>query len=258
MPAGWRSISAHDRLSRSVSSRHTARRAPASTTRSPSLTVSRWPTCLAILEANEANGEDKRDGSNDNHINIDGMRARPTTPRLVALRLPAPQNQLAFSSCALGTPLSVKPRRRSALRKRHNTPIARTNDTWLGERGHPRQAVSTISLIFRRPSAALRGASPASQPRWLDGLRKDGSFGVLVADSRGRWKMKEADRDFPKADSSPMCSPEDKGKRRSYCADACTRIDRFLTLPKMAEYKDWQQLLNTTESASRAAAFAGL
>ena len=30
---------------------------------------------------NEANGEDNRDGSSDNHSNNCGLRARPTTPR---------------------------------------------------------------------------------------------------------------------------------------------------------------------------------
>ena len=54
---------------------------------------------------NEANGEDNRDGSNDNHSNNCGLEGPTDDPAIVALRRQLRKNQLACLLLAQGVPL---------------------------------------------------------------------------------------------------------------------------------------------------------
>src|SRR6202020_2265993 len=54
---------------------------------------------------NEANGEDNRDGANDNHSNNCGHEGPTDDPEIVALRRQLRKNQLACLLLAQGPPL---------------------------------------------------------------------------------------------------------------------------------------------------------
>ena len=70
------------------------------------MTASRWPIFFSYNEKhNEANGEDNRDGSNDNHSNNCGHRRPTDDPAIIALRRQLRKNQLACLLLAQGVPL---------------------------------------------------------------------------------------------------------------------------------------------------------
>ena len=101
-----RSVAPHDRLIRPVHHDNRATRAGVN-----HITVHDGFTLADLFsyneKHNEANGEDNRDGSNDNHSNNCGHEGPTSDAAIVALRRQLRKNQLACLFLALGTPLML-------------------------------------------------------------------------------------------------------------------------------------------------------
>jgi isoamylase len=83
--------------------------------------------------------------------------------------------------------------------------------------------------------------------RWLDGRRPDGSYGVLwltpAADD-----MTEEDWKFPEGRFlAYVLAPTAQGGAPIFIVLNAAPEEIAFTLPKLPEYKNWQQLLDTTE-----------
>jgi glycogen operon protein len=103
---------------------------------------------------------------------------------------------------------------------------------------------------LRRRFAQLRSQ------RWLDGRRKDGSFGVLWLTPAAE-EMKEADWNFPEGRFlAYVLAPMEQGQAPIFIVLNAAPEEIAFTLPRMTEYKNWQQVLNTTEAVQTAAAVA--
>src|SRR2546425_765840 len=82
---------------------------------------------------NEANGEENRDGSNDNHSNNCGHEGPTDDPKIVALRRQLRKNQLACLLLAQGTPLLLAGDEVGNSQLGNNNAYCQDNETgWVG------------------------------------------------------------------------------------------------------------------------------
>jgi isoamylase len=103
---------------------------------------------------------------------------------------------------------------------------------------------------LRRRFAQLRGQ------RWLDGRRKDGSYGVLWLTPAAE-EMQEADWNFPEGRFlAYVLAPMEQGQPPIFIVLNAAPEEIAFRLPQMPDYKNWQQVLNTTEAAQPATGFA--
>src|SRR6185437_6014253 len=90
---------------------------------------------------NEANGEDNRDGSNDNHSNNCGHEGPTDDPAIIALRRQLRKNQIG----------------------------------WLGWQNLTREGEDMVDFVGHM-TALRRRFSQIRSHHWLDGHRADGSY----------------------------------------------------------------------------------
>ena len=165
---------------------------------------------------NEANGEDNRDGSNDNHSNNCGHEGPTDDAAILALRRQLRKNQLACLLLAQGMPLMLAGDEVGNSQNGNNNAYCQDNEIgwvdWdnLGKRGRRPHR-------FRRPPDR---AAPALRAAPLPALARRAARGRLlwraVADAGGRGDEGSRTGIFRTAASSPMCSGRwNKGRRRS-------------------------------------------
>ena len=177
---------------------------------------------------NEANGEDNRDGSNDNHSNNCGHEGPTSDAAIVALRRQLRKNQLACLFLALGTPADAGRRRGRQFAERQQQRLLPGQRDRLGELGQSRQA-GRRPHRFRRPHDR---AAPALRPAPQSALARWAAQGWLlwraVADARGRGnegsRLEFSGRPIPR-----LCARADGTRAGAdlYRAERRTRRDRF-------------------------------
>jgi len=92
--------------------------------------------------------------------------------------------------------------------------------------------------------------------RWLDGRRTDGSYGVLWLTPAAE-EMKEQDWNFPEGRFlAYVLGPSEHGQSPIFIVLNAAPEAIAFKLPKMPEYKAWQQLLNTADAKQTFAEFA--
>src|SRR5437899_2080911 len=92
--------------------------------------------------------------------------------------------------------------------------------------------------------------------RWLDGRRADGSYGVLWLTPAAE-EMKEQDWNFPEGRFlAYVLGPIEPGKPPIFIVLNAAPEAIAFKLPKLPEYKSWQQLLNTADVRETVAEFA--
>jgi isoamylase len=92
--------------------------------------------------------------------------------------------------------------------------------------------------------------------RWLSGRRKDGSYGVLWLTPAAE-EMQEADWNFPEGRFlAYVLGPMEQGQPPIFIVLNAAPEEIAFTLPKMPEYKNWHQVLNTTEAVLSPTALA--
>jgi len=83
--------------------------------------------------------------------------------------------------------------------------------------------------------------------RWLDGRRADGSYGVLWLTPAAE-EMKETDWKFPDGRFlAYLLSPMEQGPAPIFIVLNAAPEEIAFKLPKMQDYRSWQQVLNTNE-----------
>ena len=205
---------------------------------------------------NEANGEDNRDGSNDNHSNNCGHEGPTTDAAIVALRRQLRKNQLACLFLALGTPLMLAGDEVGNSQNGNNNAYCQDNETgwvnWdnLGKQGDDLTDFVSHMTALRRRFAQLRCQ------RWLSGRRKDGSYGVLWLTPAAK-EMQEGDWNFPEGRFlAYVLGPMEPGQPPIFIVLNAAPEEIAFKLPGMTEYKSWQQVLNTTEAVQSFTGYA--
>src|ERR1700676_2915204 len=83
--------------------------------------------------------------------------------------------------------------------------------------------------------------------RWLDGRRADGSYGVLWLTPAAN-DMTEEDWKFPEGGFlAYVLGPVEHGGSPIFIVLNAAPEEIAFTLPKLPEYRSWQQLLNTAD-----------
>src|SRR6266550_1222609 len=197
---------------------------------------------------NEANGEDNRDGSNDNHSNNCGHEGPTSDAAIVALRRQLRKNQLACLFLAQGTPLLLAGDEVGNSQNGNNNAYCQDNETgWVNWDNLGKQGDDLTDFIGHLTALRRRFAQLRSQ-RWLDGRRKDGSYGVLWLTPAAE-EMQEGDWNFPEGRFlAYVLGPMEPGQPPIFIVLNAAPEEIAFKLPEMPEYKNWQQVLNTTEA----------
>src|SRR4029077_15472370 len=97
---------------------------------------------------NEANGENNRDGANDNHSNNCGHEGPTDDPAISALRRQLRKNQIACLSLAQGVPLVLAGDEVDNTQNGNNNAYCQDNETgWIGWEGLSREGDDLSDFI---------------------------------------------------------------------------------------------------------------
>ena len=205
---------------------------------------------------NEANGEDNRDGSSDNHANNCGHEGPTDDAAILALRRQLRKNQLASLLLAQGVPLILAGDEVGNTQNGNNNAYCQDNEVgWVGWEGLGQKGEDLTDFIghltgLRRLFPQLRSQ------RWLDGRRADGSYGVLWLTPQAE-EMKETDWNFPEGRYlAYVLGPLRPGQAPILIVLNAAPEAIGFKLPTLPEYRSWQQVLNTTEDKQITPVFA--
>jgi isoamylase len=144
---------------------------------------------------NEANGEDNRDGSDDNLSTNCGIEGATNDPDIIALRRRLRRNQLACLFLAQGVPLLLAGDECANSQGGNNNAYCQDNETgWVdwSALGSEDDLTDFVGELVQ-----LRQRFPQLKPhRWLVGKKADGSYDVKWLTPKGT-EMQEADWNFP-------------------------------------------------------------
>ena len=145
---------------------------------------------------NEANGEENRDGSNDNQSTNCGVEGPTSDPNILQLRRQLRRNHLAVLLLAHGVPLILAGDEAGNSQNGNNNAYCHNNDIgWVKWSGLGREGEDMTGLVAQLTD--IRRRYPQLRPRhWVDGRRPDGSFGVLWLTPQAH-EMTEQDWKFP-------------------------------------------------------------
>jgi len=199
---------------------------------------------------NEANGEDNRDGADDNDSTNCGHEGPTDDAEIIALRRQLRRNQLACLMLAQGIPLLLAGDEVGNSQSGNNNAYCQDNDigwvSWpaLDDDDDMSGLVARLTTIRRRfPQLRAR--------RFLDGRRPDGSFGVLWLTPQAT-EMVEEDWNFPGARFiAYVLGPVEPGGEPIFVVLNAAPQPIEFSLPTLPQYSRWTSLLNTTLAPDR-------
>ena len=196
---------------------------------------------------NEANGEDNRDGSNDNHSNNCGHEGPTDDPSILALRRQLRKNQLACLLLAQGIPLILAGDEVGNSQGGNNNAYCQDNEVgWIDWAGLGNDTDDMTDFVGRLTAIRKQFAQIRSR-QWIVGKKADGSYGVLWLTPEGN-EMTDADWNFPEGRFlSYVLGPMEHGQQALYVVLNAAPESIEFKLPGMDEYKAWSVILNTTD-----------
>jgi glycogen operon protein len=196
---------------------------------------------------NEANGEDNRDGSSDNLSNNCGHEGPTDDPLIVAIRRQLRRNQLACLLLAQGLPLILAGDEVGNSQFGNNNAYCQDNEIgWVGWEGLGREGDDLTEFVGHMTELRRRFPQLRSH-RWLEGRRADGSYGVLWLTPVAE-EMNQTDWNFPESRFlAYVLAPTEQRRQPIFIVLNGAPEDIPFKLPKLPEYKAWEQLLNTAD-----------
>jgi glycogen operon protein len=194
---------------------------------------------------NEANGEENRDGSDDNQSTNCGVEGPSDDPEILECRRQLRRNLLASLLLAHGVPLVLAGDEVGNSQQGNNNAYCQDDEIgWVDWSGVGHEDEDMTALVAQLTE--LRRRFPQLRPRhWVDGRRADGSFGVLWLTPQAT-EMTEADWNFPEGRFvSYVLGPLEAGQPAIYIVLNAALDTIEFTLPALPEYKTWTALLNT-------------
>ncbi len=202
---------------------------------------------------NEANGEDNRDGSNDNNSNNCGHEGPTDDSHIVTLRRQLRKNQLACLLLAQGVPLLLAGDEVGNSQGGNNNAYCQDNE--IGWVEWPEQPDEDLSDYIGRLAEISRQFPQITSLRWVTGKQSDGSYGVLWLRPDAD-EMTEKDWSFPEGRFlSYVLGPVEPGKPALFIVLNAAPEAIALSLPKIDEYKTWSRVLDTTSDPLEEASF---
>jgi glycogen operon protein len=206
---------------------------------------------------NEANGEDNRDGSDDNQSNNWGVEGPTEDPKILQLRQEVRRNLLSCLMLAQGVPLLLAGDEVGNSQGGNNNTYCQDSEIgWVDWSGLEHEGADMTALVAQLTD--LRRRFPQLRARrWVEGRRPDGSFGVLWLTPKAT-EMTESDWNFPEGRFlSYALGPLSPGQAPLYIVfNAAPEAIEF-TLPSVRDGRRWKALLNTAAAADKQELAAG-
>ena len=194
---------------------------------------------------NEANGEDNRDGADDNYSTNCGVEGPSDDPKIIRIRQQLRRDLLSCLLLAHGVPLLLAGDEVGNSQGGNNNAYCQDNQIgWVDWSGLGREGEDMTELVAQL--ASLRRAFPQLRTRrWVDGRRPDGTFGVLWLTPQAT-EMTQTDWNFPEGRFlSYVLGPIKAGQPALYVVlNAAAQVIEF-TFPKLPEYTRWLPVLDT-------------
>ncbi|MBI1215989.1 MAG: glycogen debranching protein GlgX [Alphaproteobacteria bacterium] len=205
---------------------------------------------------NEANGEDNRDGSGDNHSMNHGHEGETKIPRIVAARERHKRNMLATLFLAQGTPMLLSGDEHGNSQKGNNNAYCQDNETsWLNWKditaeGRELTAFTKKLIAFRKAHSVL------TTPKYLHGNVKDAD-GVKDISWHNPEGREQNNGDWSKPHDKcmgmmlneraiePAAKNPKKGERLLAVFNAASNYVNF-KLPEAPGGGEWERVLDTT------------
>ncbi|MDO8878934.1 MAG: glycogen debranching protein GlgX [Pseudolabrys sp.] len=193
---------------------------------------------------NDANGEDNRDGSDDNTSINCGVEGPTDDEGILAFRRQLRRNQLACLMLAQGVPLMLAGDEVNNSQSGNNNTYCQDNETgwvdWsaLGSEDDLTAFVGELTGLRRR-------FPQIGQDRWLEGQRDDGSYGVKWLTPAGQ-EMSEDDWNFPDSRfvSYVLAAPEQNGAPLFVIINGADE-DLEIVFPEWPDATHWRNVLDT-------------
>jgi glycogen operon protein len=205
---------------------------------------------------NEANGEDNRDGSDDNNSTNCGVEGPTDNPEILSLRQQLRRNFVASLMLAQGIPLLLAGDEVGNSQSGNNNTYCQDSEIgWVDWSGLNRDGADITALIARL--AELRRNFPQLRPRhWVEGRRPDGSFGVLWL-TPAATEMTEQDWQFPEGRFlSYVLGPIEQGAPSLYIVLNAAPEAIAFTFPDLEHDRHWTPVLNTAAEINKDETFA--
>jgi glycogen operon protein len=200
---------------------------------------------------NEANGEDNRDGSDDNNSTNCGVEGPTDDPNILAMRRKLRRNQLATLFLAQGVPLLLAGDEVGNSQNGNNNTYCQDDEIgwthWsnLGSRDDMTAFVGELTQLRQR-------FSQLKPHRWVEGKRADGSYDVKWLTPSGA-EMGEGDWNFPDGRflSYVLAAVHEKGQPLFIVLNGADEaVD--VTFPEWPNTAQWQRVLDTSDGQSNA------
>jgi glycogen operon protein len=204
---------------------------------------------------NEANGEDNRDGSDDNVSTNCGVEGPTDDPDIIAMRRLLRRNQLACLFLAQGVPLLLAGDEVANSQGGNNNAYCQDNEVgWVdwSKLGSDEDMTALIGTL-----TGLRKRFPQLKPRrWLEGKRADGSYDIKWL-TPGGTEMGDADWSFPDGRFlSYVLAPSRDGGEPLLVVLNGADLEVDLTAPEWPGVAHWAGVLDTANGAGRASPIA--
>jgi isoamylase len=205
---------------------------------------------------NAANGEDNRDGADDNYSTNSGVEGPTDDLLILATRRLLRRNFLTSLMLAHGVPLLLAGDEVGNSQSGNNNAYCQDNPTgWVDWAALGRGADDMTDFIAQLTD--LRRRFPQLRPRrWMQGRRPDGSFDVLWLTPEAG-EMTEADWNFPEGRflSYVLASIEREHPPLYIVLNGAMEKIEF-TFPDLLDQPRWTALLDTAENMPAGEEFA--
>ena len=193
---------------------------------------------------NEANGEENRDGADDNQSTNCGVEGPTDDPNILALRRRLRKNQLATLFLAQGVPLLLAGDEVDNSQDGNNNTYCQDNPTgwvdWskLGSEDDLTAFIGELNQLRQR-FAQIRSRT------WMEGRRVDGTHDVQWLTPAGA-EMKESDWSYPNARFiAYVLAASEAGGAPLYVAFNDATHDVKITFPQWPDITRWACLIDT-------------
>ncbi len=196
---------------------------------------------------NMANGENNRDGSTHDHSNNFGVEGPTSDAAILALRRQLRKNQIACLMLAQGVPLILAGDEVANTQDGNNNAYCQDNE--IGWVGWEKLGDADDDLTdFIGTLAALRQRFPQIRAQtWVDGRRADGTYGVLWLTPSAD-DMTGHDWNYPEGRFlSYVLGPDGSSAEPLFVVLNAAPEAIDFTMPKLPEYRNWTNVLNTTD-----------
>jgi isoamylase len=194
---------------------------------------------------NEPNGEDNRDGSDENFSTNCGVDGPTNKPEILALRRQLRRNQLASLMLVHGVPLLLAGDEVANSQSGNNNAYCQDNEIgWIDWSGLGVEGDDLTEFITRL--SGLRRLFPQLRPRrWVEGKRPDGSYGALWLTPQAT-EMTEQDWKFHEAHFLAYVLAGIAGGTPLYIVLNAASEPIPFKVPPWRGCRSWNQLLDTT------------